>query len=736
MTTTQQHLLGHSLRHHREERGLSQEELAAQVGVHGYTIAQWESGAAYLQPQKLAALARALGVAEAELAASQPPQPQGTSFEPADSELREPTEPRISTSEDSVAAPGPEGITSSPETLAALEKPHLASQERPGSRSWGRGSGRVVTPFGDLLRKRRLAQGLTREQLGDLIGVPAASLATYETTNTYPSAKYLSRLIEGLTTKLGVDRTRLLEQLYQPRRPMVPTALGRRLRQLRSERGLTQKLFAVGAGLHQAAISSYETGRAYPNRRGLEALAKVLGIQVEELEKLCPNAPPPQEPTQPSPSQIPPFGDELARIRRQQGITQEQLAERLGISQLAIDQWERGTRRLEPWEIVPLARALGSPEGEFAKFLPPHLRSSSFARALRNIRCGRKLNQRELAELVGVGPEIIASYENGEDYPDLKTLFTLARELGVSRQQLSGFVPRSGPDRVSSAFGKMLREARLARGLTQGQLAQLIGINQTTIASYERTHSHPAPRHIPHLVSVLNLVLGMDRARLEESLSRPRSKVQRTAVGRRLRQLRIERKLSQKELAARAGCPPPAISSYELGKSVPNRDSAAKIAEALGVDSTEFEGLLPARPPPAKSTPFGSELSRLRKQRELSQMQLAARVGVARTLISAFELGVANPNRTVLASLASALGVPSLELEKLLPAPSNAAEFPGRLRRIRRQRGLTQGQLAERAGCGLHRISSYERDESPEVSAEDIAALAKALDVPVKELAP
>lgn len=62
-------------------------------------------------------------------------------------------------------------------------------------------------------------------------------------------------------------------------------------------------------------------------------------------------------------------------------------------------------------------------------------------------------------------------------------------------------------------------------------------------------------------------------------------------VGARIREMRIARDLTQKELAARAGIHEVLMRRYEYGDRRPKRNQLEKIATALGVDVTIF--LLP-----------------------------------------------------------------------------------------------------------------------------------------------
>ncbi len=54
-------------------------------------------------------------------------------------------------------------------------------------------------------------------------------------------------------------------------------------------------------------------------------------------------------------------------------------------------------------------------------------------------------------------------------------------------------------------FGSIIREARVAKGLTQGELAQQLGIKNTTISNWEKDRSQPSSDKIEQLCSVLDL---------------------------------------------------------------------------------------------------------------------------------------------------------------------------------------------------------------------------------------
>ncbi len=71
----------------------------------------------------------------------------------------------------------------------------------------------------------------------------------------------------------------------------MSTTLGERIRELREAQDLSLREFAGKLGLSAAFVSDVELGRRYPSGKVLEAIAKMLGTPLEELEKHDTRAP-------------------------------------------------------------------------------------------------------------------------------------------------------------------------------------------------------------------------------------------------------------------------------------------------------------------------------------------------------------------------------------------------------------------------------------------------------------
>jgi predicted ATPase/class 3 adenylate cyclase len=136
---------------------------------------------------------------------------------------------------------------------------------------------------------------------------------------------------------------------------------------------------------------------------------------------------------------------------------------------------------------------------------------------------------------------------------------------------------------------------------------------------------------------------------------------------------------------------------------------------------------------------FGALLKRSRRAARLTQAQLAERAGFSVTYISKLECGARVPQPTTVALLADALSVPPAEratLETALRRPADQrllarppSPFGELLRRQRVAAGLTQEELAERAGLSRRGIADLESGARRRPRRDTVALLSTALGV-------
>lgn len=110
--------------------------------------------------------------------------------------------------------------------------------------------------------------------------------------------------------------------------------------------------------------------------------------------------------------------------------------------------------------------------------------------------------------------------------------------------------------------------------------------------------------------------------------------------------------LDAKRLAVRMGVSAVTVRSWIGGRSAPNPARLAALAEALELEMVQLTGV-----PPALQT-----LADLRIHAALNQAEAAAAVGVSRTSLSDYELGVSELPDTLVPRLAQAYGATADEV--------------------------------------------------------------------------
>jgi len=117
------------------------------------------------------------------------------------------------------------------------------------------------------------------------------------------------------------------------------------------------------------------------------------------------------------------------------------------------------------------------------------------------IRIERKrlgLTQKQLATQVGVTPGNVSHWELGISHPKGESLHNLASLFAVS----ANWLLYGGKGEVS---GSRIKKARKEQGLSQRQLASMVGISANNISFWERGVNQPTARNLKKLSDSLNV---------------------------------------------------------------------------------------------------------------------------------------------------------------------------------------------------------------------------------------
>jgi len=138
-------------------------------------------------------------------------------------------------------------------------------------------------------------------------------------------------------------------------------------------------------------------------------------------------------------------------------------------------------------------------------------------------------------------------------------------------------------------LGDSIREAREAKGWSQGDLAQRVGVTRAAVARWELNETAPTRKRAPVVAEVLGLSLETlsPIAEVENKAAAisdgHNSHVSANDVARRLMQLRELLDLDQVSFGERAGISQPRLSQYETGTRILSLRAALALCAAYRI---------------------------------------------------------------------------------------------------------------------------------------------------------
>lgn len=131
--------------------------------------------------------------------------------------------------------------------------------------------------------------------------------------------------------------------------------LGKRIKMLRKSKSMTQSQLAEALGVSQSTIGMYECNSREPDLKRIMALARLFDVPVSALieEEYV------QVPSAKAKLDAYSFGMAVYRLRKGRGLSQDQLADMLGISKQAVSNYERGIREPDFNMLEDLASTFG-----------------------------------------------------------------------------------------------------------------------------------------------------------------------------------------------------------------------------------------------------------------------------------------------------------------------------------------------------------------------------------------
>ena len=256
-----------------------------------------------------------------------------------------------------------------------------------------------------------------------------------------------------------------------------------------------------------------------------------------------------------------------------------------------------------------------------------------------------------------------------------------------------------------------MREARIDRGLTLAQFAQMAGVSTAAASRWERNIRRPHPADVQRIAAVLQC----DEAEVRTWVraSPPIFHTLPSVAG--FRSLRTSRGLTRADIARRLGVSPQTIAHWESGRRRMPASRVAAAATALGMEPADFVRTVTALP--AQRERRLPPLTTIRRSRGLTLSEVGRRLGVTHSSVRSWEIGrsrlswprvrqLADLYRVPPSTVARAAGVDEPGL--LDPNRWQPGSLPTVMRGVREWRGDTQDHIGTLVGVTGQTIRRWE----------------------------
>lgn len=315
------------------------------------------------------------------------------------------------------------------------------------------------------------------------------------------------------------------------------------------------------------------------------------------------------------------------------------------------------------------------------------------------------ITQQELADALNISRSTLAGYEAENKKPSYKVLVRMAEYFGVTTDYLLELDVGG-----NVMLGKRITELRKACDMSQKELGEKLGLSASAIGMYEQGRREPGNAMLIAMENLFGVTVDYLLGVTDSTENAPESSVTRK-FGNRLRDLRVSEGITQLQMAVILDTSKSNISKYEAGTVEPGMEKINEIARFFKVTTDYLFGM-----ETGGNTMIGKRINELRKELELSQEELAKKIGVSRSALSLYEIDRREPDLETVKKIASLFGVTT---DYLLGAEGDAmgteekineiAQRVGRnIRSIREQAGLSQDEFAEGFSVKQPTVANWE----------------------------
>jgi transcriptional regulator with XRE-family HTH domain len=199
------------------------------------------------------------------------------------------------------------------------------------------------------------------------------------------------------------------------------------------------------------------------------------------------------------PDEAPDFGTTVRQARERLRLTQAELAEKVGVTQVTISNWEKGKSAPEGEQRARVEAALGLGE------------ASALGKRIQEARVRAALTQRELAKRTGFAQPTISQWETGWSQPGEEAVEKLEQVLGPLREQAGRQAQGAEPDRAQSVIGTWVNKQRQEKGWSVPELAAKAGLSPLAIYRVESGQTeNPRKETLAKIQRALGATLEQD----------------------------------------------------------------------------------------------------------------------------------------------------------------------------------------------------------------------------------
>lgn len=219
----------------------------------------------------------------------------------------------------------------------------------------------------------------------------------------------------------------------------------------------------------------------------------------------------------------------------------------------------------------------------------------------------------------------------------------------------------------ATELGRLIRTKRLSLRCSQKTLAMKIGACTEAISKAESKGVLPWPARL----AAMSNILAIRGEEVSRAVQADQSEVD--SLGGVVKRTRISLYLSRSELARRCGLSLVTITKIELNKrKFVRKRTVDNLAKALSCEMGAFDRFLPKREKaPYRTTLLGKTITQARVEVNISQHELAKRIGYSRQAVNCLERGLTRRGKQEMVSaIAKTLAIDEnmlLEIRKRTP---------------------------------------------------------------------